>query len=260
MNRTLSLVGESLPDGEVVQVGNLTSLVPLDARHGVYPNLVMTPLLSTLWALREQKGDTERFWNQIGGLLDSTANRFNVFKKMERPNNSCTVFEILPDTKRRLLDFCVDSQLWALFGYQTVFGLIRWVLKGEVTVTKPQIEKFAVTFLSAAGVQAVPKNLSAQEGVVHRLCTRADQESNLRKAVLATTTFPKDAERHLRMFRCFVPLLHNEAYQLVPYGLGQANFSMAKDYDHRGSEHAGELYWKVMGKAIATRLQDRFVE
>jgi hypothetical protein len=269
MKRRLSLVGESLPDGVVVQVGNLKSLEPLDARHGVYPNLVMTPLLSALWAMRQQNDNTDEFWKQIESLLDTTANRFNVFKKSDSGKKDDPAFEILPDTKRRVTGFDASSELWALFGYQTVFGLIRWVLTGEDKTTKSKIKSFAKEFLAAAGMttdqsvvhsNAVPKNRSAKEGIVHRLCTHADQEHRLRQAVQSNTKFLTDAERHLQLFRCFIPLLHNEAYQMVPYGLGQANFSLAKDYDHRGAEHAGELYWKVMGKAIAFRLQDRFVE
>jgi hypothetical protein len=269
MMRRLSLVGESLPDGVVVQVGNLKSLEPLDARHGVYPNLVMTPLLSALWAMRQQNINTDDFWKQIESLMDTTVNRFNVFKKSDSGKKNDPAFEILPDTKRRVTDFDSTSELWALFGYQTVFGLIRWVLTGEDKTTKSKIKSFAKEFLAAAGIKTdqnvvpfnpVPKNLSAKEGIVHRLCTHADQERHLRHAIQLITKFPADVERHLQLFRCFIPLLHNEAYQMVPYGLGQANFSLARDYDPRGAEHAGELYWKVMGKAIAVRLQDRFVE
>ena len=100
--RTLSLVGESLPGGSPVQVGELVGLVPLDPRHGVFPNLVMTPLMSLLHAARASGQDVAETYGHVQGLLeDGNERRFNAFEKGgEYPTNPD--FEILTSTAERL--------------------------------------------------------------------------------------------------------------------------------------------------------------
>jgi hypothetical protein len=100
--------------------------------------------------------------------------------------------------------------------------------------------------------------MSAQEGYIHRLCTDMDAAGSgvvamLRHAITQHTSYPERVGDHLRMLRSFVPLLHNEAYQLAPYGIGQAHFVLAADYNYRGTEHAGELYWRAMGRSLLRR-------
>jgi hypothetical protein len=268
MLRRLSLVGESLPAGTAVRVGDLEALVALDARHGVFPNLVVTPLLSAIWAMNKMRVDTTAFWNQVEGLLESTQHRFNAFSKSASTDPKNPEFVIHPIASKRLAEFDTSSELWALFGYQTIFGLMRYVLTGEKKATKREIKKFAKSFLTVAiqhwvdgaGIpKGVPGNMCAQEGMVHRLCTHADTDGTkvvtmLRHAIAENTLFSGMVEHHLKVFRCFVPLLHNEAYQLAPYGVGQANFALAEDYYVMGTTHSVELYWKVMGETLRRRL------
>ncbi|MEX1028168.1 MAG: hypothetical protein WD049_09215 [Candidatus Paceibacterota bacterium] len=266
--RTLSLVGESLPDGRPVPVGPLDGLVALDARHGVFPNLVMTPILSALWAFDQVKLNPSALWRQVPGLLEGVDRRFNLFNKDTTDPKNPT-FEIHPDAEGRLTGFDTATDLWALFGFQTTFGLFRWVLKRDRAATKKQIKSFAIGFLASAlerwtpesGLpKALPKNMCAQEGYAHRLCTQDDASGAsvlpmLIHAVHRHTSFPEQVDNHVELFRCFVPLLHNEAYQLAPYGVGQANFVLSQDYDVGGDGHAAELYWTVMGKALMRRLK-----
>ena len=268
MIRTLSLVGESLPDGTAVRVGELEALVALDARHGVFPNLVMTPLLSTLWAMNKLRVDTTAFWNQVEGLLESTQHRFNAFSKSALIEPKNPDFVIHPLASKRLSEFDTASELWGLFGYQTNFGLLRWALTGEDKATKKEIKKFATEFLTVAFThwtpdvgfpKVAPHNMCSQEGVLHRLCTQSDPDGTgvvamLRHAIEENTVFAEKVDYYLKVFRCFVPLLHNEAYQLAPYGVGQANFALAQDYDLKGTSHATELYWKLMGETLMRRL------
>lgn len=267
--RKLHLVGESLPSGSPVKVGSLAGLVPLDPRHGVFPNLVMTPLLSLLWAAHQERKDHTELWVQVNELLyDDTERRFNVFRKVvDYPTNPR--FELLDKTKDRLASMRSAEEVWVLFGYQTTFGLIRCLLKGEMNTCKRQIRRFANEFLTSA-VKAwtlstglpheIPKNMSAQEGYIHRLCTDEDSGGSgvvamLRHAIQHHTSYPEKLDEHLCILRSFVPMLHNEAYQLAPYGVGQANFVLGLDYDTKGTEHASELYWRVTGKALLRRLQ-----
>jgi len=266
--RLLHLVGESLPGGSPVTVGSVGGLVPLDPRHGVFPNLVMTPLLSLLWAAHQEGKDQTALWEQVNELLeDNAARRFNAFRKhADYPANP--EFELLSEVEDRLARMKTTEQVWALFGYQTVFGLIRWLLKGERKMRKQKIKQFAAEFLTSAAEKWTPATglprgsltkMSAQEGYIHRLCTDNDSDGSgvvtmLRHAIERNTGFPAKVEEHLGLLRSFVPLLHNEAYQLTPYGIGQANFVLAADYNPKGTAHAGELYWRVMGKSLLRRL------
>lgn len=64
-------------------------------------------------------------------------------------------------------------------------------------------------------------------------------------------------ERIVGLLRSTVPLLHNEGYQdgSNPTGNAQAHF-VRNAIRHTAN---GDLYWQVMGNAIATRMLDRFV-
>jgi hypothetical protein len=149
----LHLVGESLPGGITVSVGGLHGLVSLDPRHGVFPNLVMTPLLSLLWAAHQAGRDQTDLWGQVEALVeDDSARRFNAFSKQaDFPANPN--FELLGDVANRLAQMKPTEHVWALFGYQTIFGLIRCLLAGETNARKREIKLFAARFLTSAKEQ-----------------------------------------------------------------------------------------------------------
>jgi hypothetical protein len=161
-----------------------------------------------------------------------------------------------------------SEELWALFGYQTIFGIVHWLLTGEPRATKRRIRSFARHFLESAAEQwnegtklpgIIPKNMSAQEGYMHRLCTDEDPDGSgvvamLRYAIAVRTNYPEEIEANLCKLRAFVPLLHNEAYQLTPYGVGQANFVLCQDWVLNGGRHPDELYWRAMGRSLARRI------
>jgi hypothetical protein len=75
-------------------------------------------------------------------------------------------FEIHSNTEENFLIMMSTptEYLWTLFGFQTTFGLIRWILRRETRVHKKQIKDFARKFLSSAlenwrptaGVPSVP--------------------------------------------------------------------------------------------------------
>ena len=231
----------------------------------------MKPLLSTLWALRNEGLDDNEFWVEITEILDDDSQRrLNAFRKHTTgPKDRNPEFEILDDTAARLEHLNPDVEIWATFGFQTTFGLIRWMLIGDRRVRKKTIQSFAAEFLSYAfevrcdnmGLPlCVPKKGCAQEGVIHRLCTEQDSrgdgaEAMIRHALSKYVSEPAKAAEALLHIRALVPLLHNEAYQNAPYGIGQANFVLADDYSVNGSVHPGELYWRVMGKALMRRLR-----
>lgn len=107
--------------------------------------------------------------------------------------------------------------------------------------------------------RAIPKNMCAQEGFMHRLCTDEDVDgsgvvSMLRRAISENVGDASRSEEILNKLRAFVPLLHNEAYQLTPYGVGQANFMLCEDWVLNSGRHPEELYWRAMGMSILRRL------
>jgi hypothetical protein len=267
--RTLYLVGESMPGGQAVPFGEgpgpLVDLVPLDPRHGVFPNLVMTPLLSTLHAFHESHVNSTQFQDQIAELLsNNTGRRFNAFSKnVDFPTNP--EFTILGPTAERLERLAPSQEIWAVFGYQTIFGLIRWLMTRDNQVRKRQIRVFANSFLERAATQwhpaaglprQVPTNMCAQEGYMHRLCA-LDAPETVPMLVNAIEHYNGDrqwVDATLRKIRAFVPLLHNEAYQLTPYGVGQANFVLCKNWRPIDPNPPHEVYWRIIGRSLMRRL------
>lgn len=271
MLRTLSLIGESLPGQNVVPMGNLRELIPLDDRHGVFPNLVAMPLLSTLWSQSKSKDDLLAFWGQVMSILGKNDLRLNAFSVSSASGEKNLEFKVTPSMVQRLRKFDTKNELWGVFGYQTAFGIIRYLLTGEEETTKQKIEAFGRRFLIDA--LAAPdssnkedqksmrsKGKCAQIGLLHRFCTAeavngSESISSLRNAIKANTKFPEVIEIHLETIRCLVPLLHNEAYQLVPYGKGQAAFVEMTNTNDTNESESPPLYWQIIGEALSRRLK-----
>src|SRR5437660_1699695 len=154
--RTVSLVGESLPlrddgsDYKVTSCGQLgEQLETFDARHGVFCNSVTTPLLVSIHALKQQGADIEPLLGQLEDILkDKSERRFNVFGKKKKGRDE--PFVIDADLVRRVQGFDPTRQLWLLFGYQTVFGLLAWLLDNQETTTwtRTKIEEVGFAFLT----------------------------------------------------------------------------------------------------------------
>jgi len=272
--KTLYLVGESAPIAAATGIhppscGQLTSLLPLDPRHGVFPNLVMTPLLATLSAFRMDDQGSAALWTQVDHLLnDASDRRFNAFDKLKGSRSRHDRFVIRADTVEKWSEFTRDQHLWLVFGYQTAFGLMRWAITGENEATRQDIEVFGKAFLRRASERWIaetglprvpPENKCAQEGYLHRLCTGEDSNgvgvrTMLRHAIETCPERRVEVSTVLGKARSIVPLLHNEAYQLAPYGIGQVCFLLCDAWGTANQQPPEEVYWRFIGKSIKRRL------
>jgi hypothetical protein len=287
--KRLWLVAESLPlkeDGNLrkaLKSANLPeTLVPLDPRHGVFPNLVMKPLFAAGYSLSQNHSEQlPNFFREMNDVVsDQSVRRFNVFenratksktqrkKKMLNERPMTDIFEISnARLSERIRSFNVQEDLWLVFGHQTNFGLLWWLLEGEDVhrTEKARIKDFSARFVTAVGVVSPPHRcgtngqLSGRIGLFHRLCTGADTEKILEDAV--RTLGPKSSystEQISQLLRATVPLLHNEGYQdgSNPTGNAQSHFVRYA----KGKVAEGDLYWQVMGNAIAARILGSFVE
>lgn len=267
--KDLYLVGKALPKerkrhNAPFPSGTLTDLVPLDPRHGVFPNLVATPLLSIVMAFYEDDdvANALRVLEQAKEILkDKTARRINVFCKPT--GDKLTLSEDIPAL---LASFCPRRTLWLVFKHSTVYSLLTYLLTSREEFTEGELNSYGAEFLrrcmEAPGCSfALPAKLNTQVGLFFRLCTDEDADgdgvtSYLRHAIRQMSP-NRDANRLVGILRSIVPLLHNDAYDKVPVGLTQARFLAAKDLaptcpsDH---QPATDVYWRAIGKVIKRRL------
>jgi hypothetical protein len=274
--RRVFLVGESLPKktGTAYEALGI-DLVAIDPRHGVFPNLVAKPLLSALYWLNKEGAELKPLLDQLDPLMThtDTKRRFNVFGKKA----SKEPFRVDPELQTRLNSFNTTEDLWLVFGVQTSFGLLGYLtgkFKLGRTYKKGDILKFASEFLTAAlkhtplppGFPArLPSQRTARLGLLHRLCTDADSDGNGVVAVIRSG-LKKDGVKEeqtgaiIDRLRSMVPLLHNEAYQdRYDIGYNQAHFVLCQGVGKNASVPP-QLYWRVMGEAIAERLRGNFVQ
>lgn len=288
--KRLWLVGESLPlreDGSVrraVSANNLpATLVPLDPRHGVFPNLVMKPLFAAGHALAQKQEDLlGQFFREMQCVVgDESERRFNLFNDRATKSkggkskvdivlneeSKTNIFSFRSDLRSRIDAFDFQQDLWLVFGHQANFGLLWYSLNlaAADSLEREDLRQFSENFLSVAceiSPSLNPENdvtMSGRIGILHRLCTGLDKANDLRK--ILTTICPNDRgslTQVCEFFRSVVTLLHNEGYQDGANATGNAQQHFVKRA--KGSADCGQLYWQVMGNAIATRLTGGFVD
>ncbi len=286
--KRLWLVGESLPlkqDGserKARQTANLpATLVPLDPRHGVFPNLVMKPLFAAGYTLSMKHADwLLRFFQEMKEVVaDQSTRRFNLFNDhctspKGRGNDAALLhpssdfFEINEVSMTdRIGSFDLQNDLWLVFGHQTNFGLLRWLLdKSTATkASKSEFRDFSKKFANEA-TKCAPKyasedtsQLTARIGLLHRLCTGIDTQPAL-ESIIANLIPSRlnEVDRIVRLLRATVPLLHNEGYQDGSNSSGNAQGHFVRFAKSKVAQ--ADLYWQVMGNAIATRVLGGFVE
>lgn len=282
------LVGESLPLREFgverkasKTEGLPTTLVPLDPRHGVFPNLVMKPLFAAGYSLSLSHPDELlRFFQEMKDVVsDHSLRRFNLFndhftspkgrgKDIPLLDPSSDFFEFNDATMTaRICSFDLQNDLWLIFGHQTNFGLLWWLIDRTtaVKVSKTQIKEFSKKFANLVGECACTyafedtTQLTARIGLLHRLCTGVGTQPLLEAVI---TKFkpagPYTVGQITNLLRTTIPLLHNEGYQdgSNPTGNAQRHFVRFA----KSSTASSDLYWQVMGNAIANRTMNNFVE
>jgi hypothetical protein len=268
--RQLYLVGMSPPPDKVPHAdpypsGSLgTSLVPLDPRHGVFPNLVTTPLLSTLCHLHSDRNLFDEFFLQVMDLMgDTCPRRLNVLKKPVG-----TQLEMDPQAVELLAQLNPQRDLLLVFGYWSISAVVMHLLQQRLEFTPQELSRFSKHFLRAA-VQIsrptdllpheLPRRLAPLPGFYFRLCSNPDPNGARTVSVLNRTVekWVQDPARVaviVNTLRSIVPLPHNEAYQMYPFGKVQNCFMLAVDPTHHRGVTPPDVFWRFMGKRIRDRL------
>jgi hypothetical protein len=270
--RNLYLVGMSPPPDKVPHIdpypsGALgTSLVALDPRHGVFPNLVTAPLLSTLYHLHSDSVLFQEFFLQAMDLMeDISPRRLNVLKKPVG-----TKFEMDENTLALLARINPEKDLWLVFGYWSISALVMFLLQGKTDFTPGEVSGFSKKFLRAAIQIArpsdllphkLPARLAPLPGSYFRPCSNPDPDGTGEVSVLRRTVgrWVGDSAviaRIVATLRSLVPLPHNEAYQMYPFGKVQNCFMLAVDPTHHRGVTPPEVFWRFMGERIKERLLD----
>lgn len=243
-------------------------LVAGDPRHGVFPNLVMTPLFAaTYFVSKTPQNDLGSLFAQADLVVGDCAHRrFNLFKPRatDRKANKHDQFEIHDEAVAKIESFDPARHLWLVFGHQTNFGLLKCLVEGpsQNPISREDLNKYSMVFSRkvldcAPRIVFDPKLKCSRIGVLHRLCVEAHRANGEARVFLKTVidklkpTSVRTAESIVDFLSATVPLLHNEAYQdgPNPTGNSQAHFVRAAV----GDSETPDLYWKIMGKAIAQR-------
>jgi hypothetical protein len=245
----------------------LTDYVSLDPPHGVFPYLVMTPLLATLYHLHPRSALTQEFMEQIVELLeDDSPRRHNVLLK---PNG--TEDKIDPHTITLLNALRPDNDLWLVFGFRPISALLSYLLHGPKNEEKDRdkLANTARTFLRHA-MKACPNDqplppavpgsaITPLPGIFFHFCTAPDPDGNgvvaaLRYAVRAMNVREARIPKIVSVLRSLVPLPHNEAYDQYPIASGQNSFMLCRTLKDHGDDVPPEVFWRYMGRRIAERL------
>lgn len=246
--REIYLIGMAPPEDKgKAPWPNEHELEPLDLRHGVFPNLVMTPLMSTVMFIDEN--NRCQFLKSVRNILDmGSSRRLNVF---------CQPFgkskEDIPITKEFLTcmhRFNPANELYLVFGYWSSFALLMMILeKPEAnSLCKNEITEFSRRFCKINGY--VPKNLAAKTGLAFKI-TREITRGDSAIVEKLGSVFNRDA---LMKLTSVVPLLHNDAYQNLPVGKSQLIFINAIDGKNIKNKGDFQLYWEYIGEEVAYRL------
>lgn len=267
--RDLYLVGKAPPEDKArhnvpFPSGRLTDLVALDPRHGVFPNLVMTPLFAAVMALHEEHDleNMNRLLDQAKQILeDETPRRLNVLGKPIGAKH-----RLNPAVIELLANFDTERQLWLVFKHSSAFAIITHLLTGKTEFTEGELNSYGAEFLrrstEAPGCMfELPTYLNTQVGLLFRFCTDEDRNGSgvtsfVKQAVVQMAP-DQDAERIVRLLRSLVPLLHNDAYDKIPIGLIQSRFMSCQDLPPGNPEHDNpppDVYWRFIGRTIKRRL------
>jgi len=273
--KRLSLVGMAPPGAPRKRAeqppcpsGKLTDYVALDPRHGVFPNLVMTPLLATLYHLRSDATLLHEFMDQIVELLeDNSPRRHNILLKPTENK-----YELDPRMVSRLKAFRTADEVWLVFGFRPISALLSYLLHGSTMEKgKDEFERTARTFLGHA-IKACPNHptlpsaihgsaITPLPGIFFYLCTTPDPDSTgvvaaLHHAALAMTASKSRASKTAAVLRSIIPLPHNEAYDRYPIASGQNAFMLCRTpKEPGGGDVPPEIFWRYIGQRIAIRLQ-----
>jgi len=279
--RTLSIIGYAPPDTNIGWGGELG---PLDAKHGVFPNHVMTPLLAT--ALHLAIEERNEFLEHIKCKILEEGNsksqyRLNALTKSLTPKKGVPWGDLrtaLDEQAKLLLTEDARNRLWIVVGYWPTCALVSHIVTGNTDWTSISLRDFADEFLELALKEilervdkdypsSVPNDGIARTGLLFRFFTHSSEDLHhaaLRACIQKlwdTRKFPvrDNLDSIVLKLRALVPIPHNEIYQTYsednPIGKFQSVFIHCKDSKVlRREECGGDVFWKYIGERIASRL------
>ncbi len=247
-----------------------TEISTLDPRHGVFPNLVMTPLFSTLLFI-QNNSQILKFINLSKSIIYDSIDeyKFNVWK--DDPTNQeaeLNSSKILTEKK--------ENEFWISFGYSTYFALLLKIINGDNLhkLSKKKAERFGIEvsrklfnnriFLDKSGIEKYPKTKSAQLGCFHHISINYcefKKDSEFLEILTESIFGEADIKKRLQMDSIMkvIPILHNEAYQNVPFGHHQNCFILKKDLPKnkikREEEISEDYFFEYIGKNIFKKIE-----
>jgi hypothetical protein len=249
--KRLHLLGYAPADKEAWPHGGLSEkLEALDLRHGVTPNLVMTPILSA--ACHLEASHQPAFLDYVRThILEGDENkrhrRYNVLtRNVDKAKSDIDeqvekLFDWDSKREKAAADasgslFDPAKELCLVFSYWAVSALFSYLIERERRWTKKDLKTFGHSFLTEAIRQTLPdlavqlglpKKLPKRDiprlGLYFRICTQG-KEADVRRVLEACVRELRDCSQKsetsdaevswiVSVIRSLVPLPHNEVYQ-----------------------------------------------
>ncbi len=295
--KRLLLFGYAPTDKEAWPHGGLRkTLEALDLRHGVAPNLVMTPILSAachLPAVFQPEFLAYLRKHVLEGDGRKKHCRYNVLTR-----NVGTVESEIDADVRRLFAwrtegregrvderFNPEGAVCLVFSYWAASALFSHLIEREERWEQVDLRTFGTSLLrefikraapAVAQRLKLPKRLPRRDiprlGLYFRICTQGTEAEvrpllidcvrELRECSAKGGIADDELDWVVSVLRSVVPLPHNEVYQgyrkgTNPIGKHQACFISCQDPDTLTEEVGSRLMWQYVGEGIARRLFTR---
>lgn len=295
--KRLLLFGYAPADKDAWPHGGLSkTLEALDLRHGVAPNLVMTPILSAACHLPADR-QPEFLAYVRKHVLEGDENKKHCRYNVLSQNVGKVESEIDADVRRLFAwdtakgkartDEAFDpaEAVCLVFSYWAASALFSHLIEREERWKKGDLKTFGRSFLGEVIKRAtpalaqklkLPKTLPRRDiprlGLYFRICTQGTDAEvrpllvecvrELRECSAKRGIADDELDWVVSVLRSVVPLPHNEVYQgyrkgTNPIGKYQACFVGCQDPDKLTEEGGSRLMWQYVGEGIAQRLLTR---
>ena len=281
--KELYLLGYSPANKDAWPQGKLDEqLQALDIRHGVCPNLVMTPLLSA--ACKLPKKHQVKFLEYVERhILDTgeTNHRFNVLSKNVGGDPDSTLdAKVKKLFGKKTSDAEKSNRIFLVFSYWATTALMSYLIQGRKQWSKKDLRDFGKTFIEAVKEDSnlkdifglperLPRNIIPRHGLLFRILTTGEDQlvnellgqaiNRIRNSSDQSSLSEQKTATVVANIRAIIPIPHNEVYQNYrtgsnPIGKYQACFVECKDSKELSVNTSSKLMWEHVGMAIAKKL------